>query len=54
MQYRKVGDGVGAKVVVPSRSRNSLETFDPGEDDVDLEDIVFGVQARRGATVCWA
>jgi hypothetical protein len=32
-----VGDGAGAKLVVPSYSRSSSETPDSGEDAVDLE-----------------
>jgi hypothetical protein len=42
-----VGDGAGAKVVVPSTSRNSVEAPDSDEDAVDLGDMVSGVSVQQ-------
>jgi hypothetical protein len=47
IEYRYVGDGVGAKKVVPSNSRSSSETPDSGEDAVDLGDMVSGVSVQQ-------
>jgi hypothetical protein len=47
IEYRYVGDGVGAKVVVPSNSRNASETPDSGENAVDMV-FAASVEPRQG------
>jgi hypothetical protein len=47
IEYRYVGDGVGANVVVPSNSRNSVAAPDSDEDAVDLGGMASGVSVQQ-------